>query len=270
MRSQPFALPTPLGSAEPGFLPWPIEASTMGHEPPLSHRSELPELPELPALPALHGGAGLESEFDGSLDSDSPPLDFPEVAPPRHARSGDSLAAALASLRGPCRRARADACRMLERLGNDGDGMAAFELGRLLKCGLGDIRPRPHIALDWLQHALVGGVLDAAPLIVELAIELGRGDLANLAAALERAVAPEGAPLRRRVQRHARAPPEPAQSPHTAEAATQTKARHTPQTVPERVLAHFRRQAEREANARWWHRTPPGSPDPDPFWGPNR
>ena len=270
MRSQPFAWPTSLGSAESGFLPWPTEAPTMGgHEPPLG-LSAHSALPALPDLPALHGA---ESESDGSLDSDSPPLDFPEVSPPRHARSGDSLETALASLRGTCRRARADACRMLERLGNDGDGMAAFELGRLLKCGLGDIRPRPHIALDWLQHALVGGVHAAAPLIVEVAIELGRGDLANLAAALELAVAPEGAPLRRRVQRHVRAPPEPAQSPqsqHTAEAATQTKARHTPQTVPERVLAHFRRQAEREANARWWHCTPPGSPDPDPFWGPNR
>ena len=94
---------------------------------------------------------------------------------------------------------------MLERLGNDGDGMAAFELGRLLKCGLGDIRPRPHAALDWLQHALVCGVHAAAPLIVTVAIELGRGDLAYLAAAVECAVASEGAPQRRRVQRHVRA-----------------------------------------------------------------
>jgi hypothetical protein len=159
-----------------------------------------------------------------------------EVALP--SRALPSLDTALILLRGTCHRGRAQACRMLEGLANDGDARAAFEIGRVLQCGLGDIQPHPSIAIKWLQHALIGGVDRAAPLIVEVGLALGLGELANMAAAYERAVAPAHAPLRRRVRREMR--PE-AQRP---EAATQTP------VAAEGAWAQ--RKAARAESARQW------------------
>ena len=208
------------------------------------------------------------------LIPESPGQSEEEVSPP-----SDGLETALALLRGPCYRGRAQACRMLESRANAGDGLAAFELGRVLQCGLGDIKPRPSLALQWLQHALTGGVHHAAPLLVEVAIGLGRGDIANLAAAFERAVAPAHAPRRRRVPREMRAisfqPEQEPQGAHpTTEAGTQTRDPASvvrPPNGPDRLALWAQRKAERAESARQWrlNLTPPASPDRDPVWDPN-
>ena len=135
--------------------------------------------------------------------------------------------------------------------------MAAFELGRVLQCGLGDIEPRPSLALQWLQHALIGGVHHAAPRVVEVALALGRGELANLAAAYEQAVAPAHAPRRRRVRREMRALPEaprpeaPRPEAPRPEAATVTLDLAMPVAI-DGSAAWAQRKAKRAEAARQW------------------
>jgi predicted lipid-binding transport protein (Tim44 family) len=77
---------------------------------------------------------------------------------------------------------------------------------------------------------------------VEVGLALGLGELANMAAAYERAVAPAHAPLRRRVRREMR--PEAPEAPQRPEAATQTP------VATDRVWAQ--RKAARAESARQW------------------
>lgn len=242
-------------------------------ERPEESAPRAPPIQDAPESPEPEFDAHSENEWPGGLAQSASPGSLEEVSPP--SLSGGGLETALALLRGPCRRGRAHACRMLERRANDGDARAAFELGRVLQLGLGDIEPRPSIALEWLQHALVGGVHQAAPLIVEVALSLGRGELANLAAAYERAVAPAHAPLRRRVRREMRAAPEsPEKEPQGLPTVEPAKTRGRGRVVegPDRFALWAQRKAERAESARQWrlNLTPPASPDPDPIGDPNR
>ena len=248
----------------------------LGRQRPFSQErpeasAPLPPIQDAPGSPDLDFDAHSENDWPGGLAESASPGSVEEVSPP----SLDSLETALALLRGPCRRGRAHACRMLERRANDGDARAAFEIGRVLKLGLGDIEPRPSISLQWLQHALVGGVHEAAPLLVEVGLSLGRGEIANLAAAYERMVAPPHAQPRRSVRREMRPEREPQAHTQTVEAATQTRdhrASVVPPKGPDRFALWAQRKAERAESARQWrlNLTPPASPDRDPIWNPNR